>query len=90
MSKPTTGKVSPKRYKCTRCGRVSTKSTNHWGDIYPRCEQYGTDDGCSWKNPTDPYPVHECLEKMPEEFDAPPKWKKVRLGDVVDIVQEKP
>jgi len=75
----TTGKVSYKPYKCTRCGRVQQQQTNHWGDIYPRCE------GCSWKNPLDPNPVWECQEPVPKGYKKPEPWKKVKLGDVAEI-----
>lgn len=77
---PTTGPVSVKLYRCTRCGREEKHSTNHWGDIYPRCE------GCSWKNPMDPSVVMECLEPMPNGYAKPEPWQKVRLGDVAKIV----
>lgn len=79
MSKPTTGKVSSKLYRCTRCGHEEHHSTNHWGEIYPRCRN------CSWKNPMDPMPVWECLEPMPEGYEKPAPWKKVKLGDICDI-----
>ena len=75
--KPTTGKVSSKLYKCTRCGHESMISTNHWGEIYPRCSK------CSWKNPMDPFVTHVCLEEMPPGYDKPEPWKKVKLGDLL-------
>lgn len=77
MSK-TTGKVSMKRYRCTTCGHVSMQSTNHYGEIYPRCEN------CGWKHPMESQ-SHECLEKLPRGWARPEKWKKVRLGDIVKI-----
>jgi len=76
----TIGKYSRKLYKCTRCGLEQEHGTNHWGDIYPSCK------GCSWKNPLDPCPVMECQEKMPEGYKKPAKWKKVKLGDIADII----
>jgi DNA-directed RNA polymerase subunit RPC12/RpoP len=79
----TTGAYSMKRYRCTRCGRIELRGTNHWGDIYPQCA------GCSWKNPLDPFPVWKCLEKMPKGYTKPAPWKKVRLGDIAEIVKVK-
>lgn len=79
--KPTTGKISVKLYRCTRCGREERRSTNHWGDIYPTCP------GCSWKNPMQPQTTMECLEPMPEGYAKPEPWKFVRLGDVATITQ---
>ena len=79
MSKPTTGKYSIKKYKCSRCGREEQIGTNHWGACYPRCK------GCSWKYPMDPIVVMVCLEPVPEGYGTPAPWKKVKLGDVCDI-----
>lgn len=47
----TTGKYSIKPYECTCCGHEKEIGTNHFGEVYSRCE------GCSWKNPLDPFPV---------------------------------
>lgn len=77
--KPTTGKISYKKYRCPRCGRIEGHSTNHWGEFYDRCN------GCSWKNPMDPTVAWECLEECPEGFDKPEPWKKVKLKDIMDI-----
>lgn len=79
----TTGKYSHKHYKCSRCGFVSFHGTNHWGEFYDTCRQ------CSWKNPMDPIVTWECQEPMPEGFEAPPKWRKVKLGDVCEIITVK-
>ena len=79
MSKPTTGKLSMKLYRCTRCNHESYHGTNHWGEIYPTCPR------CSWKNPLQPQVPHECLEKCPKTHDLPAKWKMVRLGDICEI-----
>jgi DNA-directed RNA polymerase subunit RPC12/RpoP len=49
-------KIEPKLYRCQRCGKEKTISTNHWGEVYERCE------GCSWKNPMDPQGGSGCLE----------------------------
>lgn len=75
----TTGKISVKPYRCTECGHVSKFSTNHWGDIYPRCSS------CGWKKPLQLSMVHECLEPMPEGFAKPAPWKSVCLGDIATI-----
>ncbi len=77
---PTIGAISVKPYQCTRCGREEKHSTNHWGEIYPRCG------GCSWKNPLDPAPVWKCLEAVPEGYAKPEPWKKMRLGDVAEVI----
>ena len=74
---PTTVKVSVKLYRCSRCGLESVHSTNHWGDIYSRCN------GCSWKNPISPQVTMVCLESMPKGFTSPPNWKIVRLSDCI-------
>ena len=79
-NKPTTGRISAKQYRCTRCGHEETHSTNHWGDIYPRCS------GCSWKNPLSPIVVMECLEPIPEGFAKPEPWRIVKLGDIATVV----
>ncbi len=79
MTKPTTGKVIPKRYRCTRCNHETTISTNHWGSCYPHCRK------CSWKNPMQSMVEHVCLESCPETHDKPEPWKFVKLGDVVEI-----
>lgn len=70
---PMTGKYTQKLYKCSRCGKKSTHGTNHWGDIYPKCE------GCSWKNPLQPFSAHVCLEAPPKGIDIPPPWKITSL-----------
>lgn len=81
MSKPTTGKVSPKRYQCSDCGAVETHSTNHWGEIYPRCRS------CGWKKPMAGAQRFVCLELCPPTHDLPEPWKLVKLGDIVEIVE---
>jgi hypothetical protein len=73
--KPTTGKYSQKMYKCTKCGKKQVHGTNHWGFIYPRCSCGET--------------LWECLEKVPDGYGIPEQWKKVRLGDIVEIVEIK-
>jgi len=77
--KPITGKYSRKDYRCTRCGHVQSHGTNHWGEIYPRC------DNCQWKHPMQVGSVWECLEPMPEGYEKPKPWRKVKLGDIVEI-----
>jgi hypothetical protein len=68
--KPTTGKVSYKKYRCTKCGFVSEQQTNHWGHIYPCCEKC-----CNCE--------HECLELVPEGYDVPERWKLVTIGEIL-------
>jgi DNA-directed RNA polymerase subunit RPC12/RpoP len=55
-------KYSHKEYKCSRCGHVSKQGTNHWGNIYPKC------DNCSWKNPLQPFVKHTCSEDHPVQY----------------------
>lgn len=74
-----TGRITAKRYRCTRCGAESTESTNHYGDFYPmrpRC--------CGWKHPLEAA-TFECLEPLPEGWARPEPWRKVRLGDLVKV-----
>ena len=73
--KPTTGRYSVKRYKCTHCGHEADTGTNHWGEIYSRCVS------CSWKRPLEAT-VKVCLESMPEGFDRPEPWHMVCPYDV--------
>lgn len=75
------GKMTPKKYRC-ECGYESTHSTNHFGEFYAKCPN------CSWKTPMDPIKTHECLEPLPEGWDRPVPWKKVRLGDIADANPE--
>lgn len=79
MSKPTTSKVSYKRYQCTACGHVSEMQTNHYGECYPRCRK------CGWKRPMEMGQTHICLEPVPEGMDVPAPWKTVKLGDIAEI-----
>jgi len=79
----TIGKCTPKKYKCTRCGHVSLHSTNHYGDIYPRCKN------CGWKHSMEMGQVHKCLEKLPKGWKKPTPWKMVKLGDVCEITKLK-
>jgi len=76
----TIGRVTPKQYRCIDCGHESSHSTNHYGEIYPRCR------ACGWKNPMKLSQVHECLETLPEGWDTPVKWTEVKLGDVIEII----
>jgi len=77
----TIGKYKVKPYECTRCGYRTMTGTNHWGEYYDKCPN------CSWKNPNDPIVTWRCLEPTPQGYTTPPKWKKVKLGDVAEIVQ---
>ena len=83
MSTKARPKVEWKPYRCTRCGCVRDASTNHYGEFYDRCP------GCSWSHPMDPIAVWECMAPVasrPADAWVPEPWKKVRLGDVCDIV----
>lgn len=80
---PTTGEMAEKKYKCQGCGHESMHYTNHYGEFYERCPK------CSWKTPMDPVRVYECLEPLPEGWQKPPPWKKVKLGDVMEFVPNK-
>jgi hypothetical protein len=71
----TTGTVSAKRYGCSHCGNVELVSTNHWGEIYSRC------DSCSWRRPLEAT-VQVCLEPLPLGYAEPEPW----TGDVATIV----
>lgn len=71
-TKPTTGALSFKKYKCKKCGRVESHSTNHWGDIYCLCHYCNTT-------------LWECMEPVPKGYGVPEKWKQVKLGDIADI-----
>jgi DNA-directed RNA polymerase subunit RPC12/RpoP len=73
-------KLSYKKYQCQRCGHVMDIQTNHWGEVYPRCPN------CSWKHPLDQQSTFKVIEPVPEGAWIPEPWKKVRLGDVADIV----
>jgi hypothetical protein len=77
--KPTTGKYSHKKYRCTRCGHESMIGTNHWGPCYPFCK------GCSWSHPMQPQSGHICLEAPPEGMGIPQPWVFAKLGDIAQI-----
>jgi len=64
----TTGKVSWKQYKCTRCNHIHSVQTNHCGDTYGRCPN------CSWKYPLEPN-KHVCIEPLSDSFKRPEPWK---------------
>jgi len=76
-----TGPYSIKPYRCRSCGYISQIGTNHWGECYPRCRN------CGWKHPLEAGQVHECLEPPPPGYDIPEPWKRVRLGDIAEIVK---
>lgn len=71
-SLPTTSEYSHKKFKCTKCGKVSDHGTNHYGFIYPACRVCGNTE-------------HECLEPVPEGMGIPEKWTRVTLGDICKI-----
>lgn len=79
MKKPTTSKISYKQYKCTACGYISLRQTNHYGECYPRCKK------CGWKRPMETGQRHVCLEPVPEGMGVPEPWKIVKLGDICEI-----
>jgi hypothetical protein len=81
MPKPTTARVSVKRYQCVECKAIEQHNTNHWGEIYPRCRS------CGWKNPMAMAQRFVCLEPCPSTHDTPEPWKLVKLGDIVEIVE---
>ena len=78
MDIKTTGTYSYKKYKCDRCGYITTEGTNHWGRIYNL-----TCKNCTWKNPTTPFVTKTCMEKMPKGYKKPEEWKTVKLGDIL-------
>jgi hypothetical protein len=80
--KKVTGKVTPKRYQCQTCQAIEIHSTNHYGEIYPRCRS------CGWKHPMD-VQVFKCLEPLPEGWLTPEPWKICKLGDLVTIEELK-
>ena len=63
MPKPTP--ITPKRYRCKRCGHVETQSTNHYGDTWscghvnccPKCPPWAKYSEFGGQT------VWECLEK---------------------------
>ena len=75
----TTGKITAKMYRCKSCGHESLHSTNHYGEIYPRCT------ACGWKHPMEMGQVHTCLEPLPEGMGVPEPWKMVKLGDIATV-----
>lgn len=76
MALPTTGKYYAKPYKCSGCGKEEMHGTNHWGSIYPMCKVCRE---THWV----------CLEPVPEGYGVPEEWKKVRLGDICEIIEGK-
>jgi DNA-directed RNA polymerase subunit RPC12/RpoP len=69
-----TGRMTNKRYKCSRCGHESMRTTNHYGSIYPECRV------CNLVT------VHKCLDPVPEGWGIPEEWKIVKLGDIAEII----
>jgi ribosomal protein S27AE len=41
----TIGKITPKRYKCKRCGHETVQSTNHYGNTWS-CGHFNTCPKC--------------------------------------------
>jgi hypothetical protein len=81
MKKRTIGKITRKRYRCSKCGHLKKIKTNHYGQTYscgnlnccPECPPY--------KRPT----VWVCTEKLPEGWKRPPSWKQVHLSEICDV-----
>lgn len=67
--------ASRKPYQCTTCSNEKEFLTNHFGECYPYCEICKTQ--TVWK----------CNEALPTGMELPPKWKLVKLSDVVEIVE---
>jgi hypothetical protein len=74
----TTGKYSIKPYRCRNCGNESNIGTNHWGEVYSRCNN------CAWYTPYKA-PVHECLVPPPDGVGIPPPWRIVALSEIAEI-----
>lgn len=73
MTMKTTGNYTRKPYECTECGREEEIGTNHWGECYPFCRSCHKQ--TTWK----------CNEPAPAGYGKPMKWKRVKLGDIVEI-----
>ena len=71
----TTGPRSVKSYKCTHCGHTSQETTNHWGEIYSKCEN------CSWKRPGQAT-VKESVQGPPPGYSKPTPWKTLRVAQM--------
>jgi DNA-directed RNA polymerase subunit RPC12/RpoP len=73
---PTTGKVTSKLYRCSRCGHQQHISTNHFGECY----SWGRVNTCPKCSPWAKYPefggatTWECGEPLPEGMDKPAGW----------------
>jgi predicted amidophosphoribosyltransferase len=67
--------MTRKPYKCTGCGHEVEEMTNHWGEIYPWC--YVCQEPTVW----------ECQEECPEGYEKPQQWKRVKLGEVANIME---
>lgn len=78
-----------KKYACAKCGHEMMIDTNHYGECYS-LGHYNTCPNCP---PYAKYPEFGgsttwiCKEKAPSPENIPPKWKKVKLGDVAEIVK---
>lgn len=80
----TTGKVTPKRYRCAHCGHEHTVSTNHYGETYGSCPNWQCVSRRPVTNATHKPPRHECLEPLPEGMAKPEPWKAVTLGELLE------
>lgn len=68
-----TGPVSSKKYKCVYCSHVSSIATNHYGDVYSKCQK------CAWKRPMDMGGHHRCVDPVPAGWGTPVEWKKTYI-----------
>ncbi len=86
--------ITFKAYRCAKCGHEKQIETNHYGECYslgnynrcPKCGPLPPDK----KHPQwvqYPVTVWQCAEPVPEGGFVPEKWKLVRLGDIVEIVE---
>lgn len=75
--KPYTEKVRLKAYTCARCGHEKEMSTNHYGQVYDRCN------ACSWKHPLEPIVTWECQEEPPPHMQRAPDWTRTTLGGLL-------
>ena len=85
-SKPTTGKVTTKRYRCAHCSAEHDVATNHYGEVYSRCPNSSCLSRRPSCNSTYQPPRHVCLDELPQGMGRPEPWKVVKLGDVLEIV----
>jgi len=86
MKKPTTSRMSWKKYKCRECGHETTHSTNHYGATYSLGNYHACPICPPWKRPT----TWDCCEPCPDNMEKPEEWKTVKLGDICTIQKGAP